>query len=417
LVGQARETLTLTRPHSKNGESWAASHLWRAARAVFTPESVRAQTERLKLGEVPAEPATQHEAALLAAERLLEGRAAAHLLRSVDADYWRRIRQAQDVELGRMSTAPHDHYSGRLYDPNLVGWVGEQLDERKVWSASQLNDYGICGFRYFSSRLLKLEPLEEPEDGMDTRQLGTLYHEILEATYTRLGGAIVPERVDEALAVLHETAADLMQSAPMRLRFRAAPQWAQEQAVLLRRLEQLVRADFAGEAPISKHFGGQPREIYQQEAWFSDVAIELGGGERLRVRGSIDRIDLQGDRVIVVDYKTGSTRFPKEETLRGRNFQMMVYLHAAEALLAGDAAPKHVAGGLFWQIGGEALGVFTDADYEALDAGREHLSRYLSQARAGDFATHANTLENGKCAAYCDFHQFCRAATTSRRKA
>lgn len=416
LVGQARAMLTLTRPHSKNGESWAASHLWRAARAVFTPESVRVQTERLKLGEVPAEPATQHEAALLAAERLLEGKPAAHLLRSVDAGYWGRIRRAQDVELGRMSTAPHDHYSGRLHDANLVGWVGEQLDERKIWSASQLNDYGICGFRYFSSRLLKLEPLEEPEDGMDTRQLGTLYHEILEATYTRLGGAIVPERLDEALTVLHETAADLMQSAPTRLRFRAAPQWAQEQAVLLRRLERLVRADFTGEAPISKHFGGQ-REIYQQEAKFSDVAIELGDGERLRVRGSIDRIDLQGDRVIVVDYKTGSTRFPKEETARGRNFQMMVYLHAAEALLAGDAAPKHVAGGLFWQIGGEALGVFTDADYEALDAGREHLSRYLSQARSGDFATHANTLENGKCAAYCDFHQFCRAAVNNRRKA
>ena len=58
-----------------------------------------------------------------------------------------------------------------------------------------------------------------------------------------------------------------------------------------------------------------------------------------------------------------------------------------------------------------------DADYEALDAGREHLSRYLLQARGGDFATHANTLENGKCAAYCDFHQFCRAAVNNRRKA
>jgi ATP-dependent helicase/DNAse subunit B len=420
LIGQAREALILSRTHSKNGEPWAPSHLWRASRAVFTSDSVKAQTERLKLGEVPAEPATQHEAALVAADRLLDGKAASHLLRGVDSAYWARIRQARDLELRRMSTAPHDQYGGKLNDPNLIGWVGQYLNEDRVWSASQLNDYGVCGFRYFSSRLLKLEPLEEPEDGMDIRQLGTLYHEILEATYARLSGTIAPERVNEALAVLHDVAAEHMPTAPERLRFRASPQWAQEQTVLLRRLERLVRADFSGENPLSKQFGGQPREIYRQEAWFGGLQIDLGGGDSLRVRGSIDRIDRQDDRVIVVDYKTGSKRFPKEETARGRNFQMMVYLLAAQAVVAGDTAPdapSQVAGGLFWQIGGESLGVFTDADAEVIDAGREHLSRYLSRARSGDFATHANQLENGKCAAYCDFHQFCRAASTNRRKA
>ncbi|MEP7290763.1 MAG: PD-(D/E)XK nuclease family protein, partial [Chloroflexota bacterium] len=381
LLSQARESLTLSRPHSKNGEPWAASHLWRATRAVFSDSSV----ERLKLGDVPADPATRHETALAAAAGLSEGKASGGLLRWIDPAYWNRIRRARDLELNRQSDAAHDHYTGRLRDPALLGWVGQHFGEDRVWSASQLNAYGLCGFRYFAGRLLKLEPLQEPEDGMDSRQLGTLYHEILEATYRRLGGAVTPERLDEALAVLNAVADEKMASAPQRLRFRVSPQWTQEQSVLRRKLERLIRDDFSGENPFIKPFGGAPREVYAQEAFFDDLTLDLGG-EPLRVRGSIDRIDRQGERVILVDYKTGSAPIRKDEIARGRNFQMMVYLLAAQALLERDdspEAPREVAGGLFWQIGGASLGDLKAEDAEIIDAGKAHLSRYLAQARSG----------------------------------
>lgn len=415
LVGQARETLTLSRPYSKNGEPWAASHLWRAARAVFSDEAI----ERLRLGDVPADPATRHEAALAAAEGLSDGNSAAGLLHWVDADYWARVKQARELELRRQSNAPYDHYSGRLRDPALVGWVGEYLNPEHVWSASQLNEYGLCGFRYFAGRLLRLEPLQEPEDGMDTRQLGTLYHEILERTYRRLGGEITADRLDEALAVLGEVADERMRTAPERLRFRASAQWAQEQVVLRRRLERLIRDDFSGESTLEAKFpASASRTIYRQEARFSDLEIDLGDGS-IRVRGSIDRIDRQGERAVVVDYKTGSTPINKSEIEAGRNFQMMIYLLAAQSLIMHDdaeATPSEVAGGLFWRIGGGSLGELSAEDSETIDEGKEHLSRYLALARSGDFATHANRLEGGKCARYCDFHQFCRVNSISRRK-
>ena len=40
--------------------------------------------------------------------------------------------------------------------------------------------WGLCGFRFFSRRLLHLEPYEEPESGLDALQLGSLNHKILE---------------------------------------------------------------------------------------------------------------------------------------------------------------------------------------------------------------------------------------------
>ncbi|MCC6801548.1 MAG: PD-(D/E)XK nuclease family protein [Anaerolineae bacterium] len=410
LIGQAHDTLTLSRPHTKNGEAWVASHLWRAALAVFDDPAV----ERIRLGDVPADPATPHEAALAAADALSDGKTPGW----VDPAYWARIQFARAVELRRASRAPHDHYSGRLRDPALLGWVAASLNVDRVWSASQLNDYGMCGFRYFAARLLRLEPLEEPEAGMDSLQLGTLFHEVLEATYRRLGGAIVPERLDEALAALGEIADDRMATAPARLRFRVSPQWAQEQRVLRRRLERLIRDDFSANGPIAKKFGAEPRAIFAQEARFDGIIIDLGG-ESVRVRGSIDRIDRQGDRAIVVDYKTGSAPIPKSETEQGRNFQMMIYLLAAAQLIDGETspdAPRDVAGGVFLRIGGDSLGDLMATDAEIIEAGRVHVSRYLALARSGDFAAHASRIDEGKCARYCDFHQFCRVGSTHPRK-
>lgn len=254
---------------------------------------------------------------------------------------------------------------------------------------------------------------------MDVRQLGTLYHEILERTYRRLGGEIVPERLDEALVVLHDVADERMRTAPGRLRFRVSAQWAQEQVVLRRRLERLIRDDFSGESTLEAKFpANAPRTIYRQEARFNDLEIDLGN-DSLRVRGSIDRIDRQGERAVVVDYKTGSTPINKSEIEVGRNFQMMIYLLAAQALIMHDDAevsPDEVAGGLFWRIGGGSLGELNTDDSETIEVGKEHLSRYLTLARSGDFATHANRLDGGKCARYCDFHQFCRVNSISRRK-
>ncbi len=45
------------------------------------------------------------------------------------------------------------------------------------------------------------------------------------------------------------------------------------------------------------------------------MTLDLGG-ESLRVRGAIDRIDVQGDRAIVVDYKSGSTQHPRQTRSR-----------------------------------------------------------------------------------------------------
>jgi len=203
--------------------------------------------------------------------------------------------------------------------------------------------------------------------------------------------------------------------------------WQQEKAVLLRRLEALVSLDFSELNPIAKKITSGERYVYWQEAPFSTeggvpvfIPVEVDGRvERMRVQGYIDRMDRVGDRIIIVDYKSGTTAIPVEEMRTGRNFQMMLYLHAAEQILAVHDASLSVAGGLFWHIrnqkpSGDLL--LDDDGIADLERAQAHIGRYIAAGRMGDFTVHPRKLDKGRCTHYCEFSQLCRAASTSRYK-
>jgi RecB family exonuclease len=288
-----------------------------------------------------------------------------------------------------------------------------------------LNDFGTCGFKFFSKRMLKLEPLTEPEESMDAAQLGSIYHEILEATYRQIaaeGLSLTPDNVEAALEIFGDHAVRLMGSAPARLGFRPSPLWVQEQGLIMQRLKLLIRQDFDPNSDLNKAISklapDGERRPWILEAPFGDgdgMWLDVGG-ERIRLRGKIDRIDRVGDGIFILDYKSGGTKIPTSEISRGRNFQMMIYLLAAQALGAGEDAPP-VAGGAFWHISTRKTSGELRPDDGAIDEGREYLAAYLARGRAGDFTAEANKLEEGKCTRYCEYSTMCRMAIMRRRKA
>lgn len=404
LIGLARRTLILSRPCYKNGETWAESHLYRAVRALFPAVEV----ERLGIGEpIPAHDVATHGEAAINADPGLRG-----WLARAQPDFWARVERGLRVERGRLARDPHDHYSGRLRDEMLIRRAAERLSPAHVWSASQLADFGVCAFRFFASRLLKLQPFETPEEGMDSRQLGTLQHAILEQTYRQFaerGVIIDADNADDALRTLHTVAADVFRDAPRRFGFRPTALWDDEQTLITRRLEQLIKLDFSGDSPISKLAAGE-RRAFQQETAFDDARLDVGG-EHIRLRGVIDRMDRVGDGVVLIDYKSGSSRIPTSHIERGRNFQMMVYLTAAAGMVEG------VGRGIFWHVRDRTTSGELAPDDPVIEAGKAHIRRMLREGRAGHFDARANGMDGGKCAAHCDFSQFCRVSVTNQDKA
>jgi ATP-dependent helicase/nuclease subunit B len=444
LISQAHDSLTLSRPTVQNGVLWPESHLWRAVRDVFSDAPDIIIRDRLALGAVvpPNDVASADEAVLAAASGLndTEDKTAMtplyNWLVTVDdwrwADVqlqWKHILRGRQIELGRITGGrTGDRYSGRISHAGLIEWVAQELGEKHIWSASQLNEYGTCGFRFFSKRLLKLDALQEPEDGMDARQRGSVIHAILELTYQAIadsGFAIAPEYSDTALEWLQRSAEQVLQNAPAQYGFRASALWEQEKAALLRKLEKLVALDFSEKSPVIAHFGETERRPYKIESGFSQqgtihlrISPEL---EPLLVTGKIDRIDRQGNRVIVVDYKSGSSEIDTSEMRRGRNYQMMLYLRAVEQILENDPnadRPTEIGGGLFWHLPrNKASGVFfleNEMDREAMQVAETRLAEQIIAGREGNFTAEPNKAEENRCYKHCEFSQLCRISIANR---
>ena len=431
LVSLPRQTLTLSRPTYQSGRVWIASYLWRAVKQVFKalPLSTRA------VGAVihPCESANSSELMLAVADQLNQQDAAAAekalgarnwlLGASSCAAQWRQLEFGRGVELGRLSNAPFDRYSGILSQPDLLRETARSLGEERVWSASRLKDYGLCGFRYFAKRLLKLEEVAEPEAGADALQIGLLNHSILEETYRRIGArglAITEENLAEALQIFADVSADLLESAPDEFNFRATATWHEEKQVVFNRLAALIKQDFSPKSPLNRF--GKTRTVHQLERYIDEVLIDLTDGMgRLRVNGYIDRIDLADGKLIVVDYKSGSTTIERREMEIGRDFQMMIYLLALKSMLEAEQSSAQVAGGLFWHLSNlRASGVHSSTDEDdiaAVEMARAEIAQNLKMGRAGQFPVHATKMESGKCSRYCEFSRFCRMHVTGAYKA
>lgn len=429
LINLAQATLTLSRPTVREGKNWNPSHLWRHVVDAFEADTV--PLTRYGVGEV-VEPqwVASHDEALLAGITHDEAASLRAFLLNNQPDLWAHVMHAIAVEQGRMSRQPHDAYTGKITQPDLVANVQDQLGSTRRWSASQLNEYGTCAFRFFASRLLKLEALEEEEEGLDALQLGSLNHAILEGTYRQLmrdGIVISPDEaaLHEALDILEEIAQEKFVTAPRDYNFRPTARWTQEQQVILRRLRLMIQLDFSEKAPLFR--GSIERMPYEMELRFGfhdteTVTIPVDENESIYVRGAIDRIDRIGDKLYVIDYKTGSKGISTTEMEAGRNFQMMLYLLALDAILKQRGIEDlQVGGGVFWHIRNQKPSGSLDIDATVIDqpeiaSAQHHLVRHLYNARQADFRVKPSKPEKGRCTSYCDYYQLCRLSVINQHK-
>ena len=430
LISLPQDSLTLSRPTFQAGKVWNESHLWRTVTSVFPELSIESRA----VGSVIPPEHAASDAELLLTIAAHQGSSDARLrepalrmkawmqTQRTYAAPWQRVVDGRRVERRRLSFSPFDRYSGILTRPHLLGVVAIELGSDHVWSATELNDYGLCGFRYFAKRLLKLEKFEEPESGINALQLGLLSHSILEATYRRIRTRqldIDENNEEAALSIFNEQAAALLKDAPQDYGFHASATWEERANLLRSRLAALVKLDFSADSPMSRF--GQLRQVRILERYFDEAQIEMPGEmPALRVAGFIDRIDWADDELVLVDYKTGSGAISRRQMEIGRDFQMFVYALALEWAERNLPGEPRLAGGLFWHLRNlKASGVY-DADNEddqvALETARQHLARNVTQGRHGQFPVRATELESGKCARYCEYSHLCRMRVTSRFK-
>ena len=371
-------------------------------------------TKNLSLNYVPAtqESASMNELAVaLTSVNAHHLSSDLHLAQTLERESmtWRHSLFARQIEARRESPLPHDEFGGVMCNPHLQNEFAQKFGGDYLWSASQFNEWGACGFRFFAKRLLNLQELIEPDEGLDVLQLGALYHEILEQTYqqfSKYSMAVTPATLPDTQRILIATADSILQDAPQRFAFRPIAWWKEERQEIVRRLLALLESEsernkdsapipFNFEVPFG--FKGKPA---------LHISLPMGS---IRVIGAIDRID-QGDQgVTLVDYKSGSTPIGEREVILGRNLQLPVYVLAAQAmgLAVHDAFFFHIRGG-------KTSGNFSRVDREGwLAAAQDYMNRYVASARVGRFAVEPNQFDNRACAAHCEFEALCRVGRWS----
>ena len=213
-----------------------------------------------------------------------------------------------------------------------------------VVSASRFESWANCPYQYFLAYVAGVAPTERPEDepGITPLERGSIVHHVLEHFVSERAERRVDDRTEQ-LDLLNELVAGAFDEFEGGGSAVHPALLAIERDSIVRKLERWLSA----ESEIMAKWGVAP---YKTEFDFgfggSDapaVAFSTDIGDPVLFRGRIDRIDRSaaGDRIIVLDYKTGgsgSYRGLKDDPVMvGRGLQLPLYARAVSALSHSDS--------------------------------------------------------------------------------
>jgi RecB family exonuclease len=306
------------------------------------------------------------------------------------------VKHGAAVLAARMADEARGQFDGDL--SALQPRLAKDFSPARPWSASRLETFGTCPFAFFAGYALGLEPRPPAQAGYDVRQLGTMYHAILETLYR---DAPDPADLAALLAALPNIARAIFDAAPETYGFRPTALWQHQRAELERILADTVRAlhdTSAGWRPTHFELAFGKEKV--------PALVLRGDGEEIRLRGYIDRVDANAaGELRVVDYKAGSSPISKNDLDDGKRLQLALYaLALRDALKTG--AP---VAGMYWHIGAAKPSSLKLEKYPGgIDAAFEkaatHALAHTSRVRAGDFAPH---VPDGGCPAWCAASAFC----------
>lgn len=205
--------------------------------------------------------------------------------------------------------------------------AGEFFGKSMSLSASQVETYHRCRFRYFCQYGLRVLPLRPAELG--SLEFGNLAHYVMETVLPRyvaaemneVTRAVVAEDTAAAVATYVDTEMGGTEDKSARFVTQTRRLCRTVEALLWHVVQELRQSRFV------------PTD-HELAVGFEDgvpaTVLTLADGTTVRAIGKIDRVDVYRAGgvayVRVVDYKTGAKNFRLDEVMEGINLQMLLYL-------------------------------------------------------------------------------------------
>ncbi|MDZ7624748.1 MAG: PD-(D/E)XK nuclease family protein [Ignavibacteriaceae bacterium] len=314
------------------------------------------------------------------------------------------------------------------------------------FSATQLENYAKCPYKYFVENVLRLETIAEPVEELEAFEYGSLIHSILYEFYTNLPAG--QAGLKEKGIVLSNCSDEDFKSAEILL-FKIAERRFDElnlnpefsfyerekllgingkrtQSLLYKFLEEERKSN---DGYVPEFFELSFGKVKHDEK-FSNKFKEGVNAGGVKLKGKIDRIDInEAEKTLkVIDYKLGGTKPTAEELATGISLQLPLYLFAAKELI------KKELGGEYRPAGAQIFSLkFNEKDFgkksislkarksktenieeeivaaeEMIKICLEMVAKFTTEISQGKF--HLSTLKNRetKVCRFCDFKKICR---------
>jgi ATP-dependent helicase/DNAse subunit B len=347
----------------------------------------------------------------------------------------RGILAAADMDACRFEQNGFTPFEGWLQHGPSIARLAERYSPDYQFSATQLERYATCPYRFLLSDVLDLEPHDPVEPEIDPRKRGLALHQVLADLHRSPKGqppsqpdrtaliAALRELVAGQFAVASEIPAyeRALQAAELEFAERFADLYCQQcedyRAAIGDGWEEPPSPRF-----VELAFGNVPGAGESTPEPAALPCVTFGPDDSpVRVRGRIDRIDVgrRGGKQVftVIDYKTRwAPRYQLADIELGLSLQLAIYASAARrsGVLDPEASVFQMA---YWTLTLSGCVVGLRGKSKSLDmlnpevAGEientlhEVLPKIAERLRAGQFPVTNANLECGK---WCPYSTVCR---------
>jgi hypothetical protein len=183
----------------------------------------------------------------------------------------------------------------------LQKYVVKEVETPDMLTPSSLNDYIECPFKFYLKHLARLKEPNEVEEDLDARIFGNLLHEVMHWFYEELRPKRNGEIEAEDFLNVDDTLERLIGKAFRKLYFIEGEEEIvyEGQRVVVK---EIVK-EFAKRI-IEHDKSYAPFQLTMLEDRFSEQ-IPISNEKKIKIGGKIDRADLKGEIVRIIDYKTG----------------------------------------------------------------------------------------------------------------
>jgi ATP-dependent helicase/DNAse subunit B len=333
-------------------------------------------------------------------------------------------------------------FDGEISNADLKAMLARHFGAEHVYSASGLSMYGNCSYRFFASRVLRLEPRNEAALDLQAIDAGKLLHDILRRFFERHRNHYLPD-LDRAelrtdLAKVADQVFDEHETMVPPLNRRI---WEIDREIRKLILDQVLLYELRLQERTNER-GIRPRYFelaFGRASQASDPGSSLdylkleretaNAREIALVQGQIDRVDVNEQEKVAVAYDYKLSQGAKLEDIEaGRQVQIPIYLAALEQLFL----PKFdLAGGGYYRLRGSGSRLnqglyrakFADCTsvtsnktkldeiewQRVRDVVQKRVWEFIDGMRAGDFRVRPS-LGKETCK-FCDYAPVCRYDT------